>query len=64
VGMNALEMVEDAGFEPLAACDADDAIRLLWKAEIVLCSLTFRCQARGTGFRLARSSGTVCARWP
>jgi CheY-like chemotaxis protein len=60
--MNALEMVKEAGFEPIAACDADEAIRILESRNDIRAVFTdVRMPGSMDGVRLARA---VRSRWP
>jgi CheY-like chemotaxis protein len=62
IRMNAVTMVEAAGFEAIAACDADEAIRILESRKDILAVFT-DVHMPGTmdGIRLAR---LVRNRWP
>jgi CheY-like chemotaxis protein len=62
IRMNAVEMVEKAGFEAIAACDADEAIRVLESRNDIRAVFT-DVQMPGSmdGVRLAR---VIRNRWP
>jgi CheY-like chemotaxis protein len=62
IRMNAIAMVEEAGFEAIAASDADEAIRILESRNDIRAIFT-DVQMPGTmdGIRLAR---VVRDRWP
>jgi CheY-like chemotaxis protein len=62
IRLNALAMVEEAGFEAIAASDADDAIRILERRNDIRAVFT-DVQMPGSmdGIRLAR---VVRHRWP
>jgi CheY-like chemotaxis protein len=62
IRLNALAMVEEAGFEAIAASDADDAIRILERRNDIRAVFT-DVQMPGSmdGMRLAR---VVRRRWP
>jgi two-component system, response regulator PdtaR len=62
VRMNALAMVEEAGFEAIAASDADEAIRLLESRSDIRAVFTdIQMPGSMDGLRLAR---VVRDRWP
>jgi CheY-like chemotaxis protein len=53
--MNALEMVKEAGFEAIAACDADEAIRILESRSDIRAVFTdVKMPGSMDGVRLAR----------
>ena len=62
IRMTAMAMVEDAGFEAISACDADEAIRILESRNDIRAVFT-DVQMPGSmdGIRLAR---VVHNRWP
>jgi CheY-like chemotaxis protein len=62
VRMSAMDMVEDAGFEALAASDADEAIRILESRNDIRAVFTdIQMPGSMDGLRLAR---VVRSRWP
>jgi CheY-like chemotaxis protein len=47
--MRAVEIVEEAGFNPIEATDADKALAILETLTFHSCSLTSKCPAVSTG---------------
>ena len=64
IRMTAMEMVEEAGFEAIAASDADGAIRILESREDIRAIFT-DVQIPGSmdGLRLARVVRNRCFQW-
>jgi CheY-like chemotaxis protein len=62
VRLSAIDMIEDAGFEAIAAADADEAIRILEsRNDIRLVFTDIQMPGSMDGLRLAR---VVRSRWP